>query len=237
MGKLPAWAQKECGGSVNGRRDAGGKVMKADGGAAGEISDAAQEKYLRGKAQKDKVGAVMNGLGAAMGAIPVLGRGSSKMERGLFGTATAGMGATAIKNYKDAMQAEEEADKFKDRKSGGRVKKRDAGGPVISEDSKRKAAALRADADEGPGAGKLAIGTAALPMILGGALQSHKNPVVSTIGKGVSGLGALAGVGAGGARLASGIMKRREAASIERGEATPGEEDRKSGGRVKKGKR
>ena len=32
MTKLPAWAAKACGGSINGRRDSGGRVAKAEGG-------------------------------------------------------------------------------------------------------------------------------------------------------------------------------------------------------------
>jgi hypothetical protein len=141
MGKLPAWAQKECGGSVNGRRDAGGRVMS---------------KYEGGS---------------------IMGKGRN----------------------------------------------------VLSEDSKRKIESI--DKDSPRGLGNLN----ALGMGVGvGAALAKGLP------RPLRAAGALIGAASGKKVYDDGKQMWKdtgEMASIRRGEAPPGEEDRKSGGRVKKGKR
>ena len=124
------------------------------------------------------------------------------------------------------------------RECGGRVPKREAGGrTVISEDSKREAARLRKESNsdaEKVGNGLLNAGMGA---VLGSIVRgSARSGVGRVVGRALQGVGALSGVGAIDPGV-SGVKKAIEAGRIERGEVTPGEEDRKSGGRVKRAKK
>jgi hypothetical protein len=121
-------------------------------------------------------------------------------------------------------------------------KRADGGRTTISEDSKREARRLR---DEGvgeiaAGAVKGAPGAALMGAGLGGYrghMRSIRPP--GAVGKAVWGAMTAAGAGlAGDAAVRHGVRAGNaldEAERIERGEATPGQEDRKHGGRVKKG--
>lgn len=106
------------------------------------------------------------------------------------------------------------------RASGGRVCKAD-GGPTISEDSKAKAAKLRAEAKKDRSDAIFHGGMAGL---VGSMAKGSK------VGK------ALAGINAAGAGLSgvSALVNKHEAGRIESGVAEDGKEDRKRGGRVSK---
>ena len=107
-----------------------------------------------------------------------------------------------------------------------RMKREGGGRAVLSEDSKAKAKALRDDASTDINksiAGSLA-GT------LGGnlAMMRRKGPGIAGMALPAAGLGYM------GKKITDSFKKGWEADSIERGEAVPGEEDRKSGGKVQK---
>jgi hypothetical protein len=114
------------------------------------------------------------------------------------------------------------------RAAGGSVKKREDGGrATISADSLRAARDEREKAEDkltrrnvNSGLAALNTGVAMLPGI-GRGLRLGNAALA-----GSSALGALGNTRARNAHL-------READRIERGQVTPGEEDRKSGGRVK----
>lgn len=114
-----------------------------------------------------------------------------------------------------------------------RMKRADGG--RVSEDSKREAAKLREEAaEEGRKSLKDAsygIGSA----IIGSAIRSGLRPtkVDRAFGRAFQGVGTVGAVG-GGMGAADAYAKSKEADRIEKGQAEPGKEDRKSGGRVGK---
>ena len=107
---------------------------------------------------------------------------------------------------------------------GGKVKKRADGGSTISEDSKREVARLRGEADQSRGSRNLSGGLAAGSGILGSVGNRLQRSGFKPFGLA---MGALSGA----AHLAS-RREDKEADRIERGEAEPGKEDRKHGGKV-----
>lgn len=115
------------------------------------------------------------------------------------------------------------------------------GGPTISEDSKKEAAKLRASADAkttSAGAGVLTAAGAA-SHLLGMALMRNKfvpftkGEKLTGAASGVAGTAGAAKAYADKDKVWDAKGEREEAARIERGEAEPGKEDRKKGGRVK----
>ena len=131
MGKLPAWAQKECGGSVNGRRDAGGKVMKRD--ASGWTGEGDSGKGLREKAKavRDEPaltkGIIASNLATIAGtAIRPGGLLRTAAGATLPATGLAYLGKKAYDSFTQDSRADKidrEADEAEGRKSGGSVKK------------------------------------------------------------------------------------------------------------------
>ena len=117
------------------------------------------------------------------------------------------------------------------RKAGGRVNKAEGG--IISDDSKKAAAELRAKGSDGMrGAATDALG--AIPGIAGGAIVSalSRGRAVRGVGHAVSGASALAGLGSSMAKAKGAMDDYKEARRIEKGMVKDGEEDRKAGGRV-----
>lgn len=96
---------------------------------------------------------------------------------------------------------------------------RRADGGRISEDSKREAEKLREEARSDR---RSAIMNGGIAAMVGSISKGSK------IGKLLTGANVLAGLGS----AASSVMNNREANRIERGEAEPGKEDRKRGGKV-----
>lgn len=130
-----------------------------------------------------------------------------------------------------------------------RPMRRAEGGPTISDDSKKEAARLRneAEGDRRAAMGDALKGGAA---ILGGmalsrlgtrkainAYSAGRSPsksagAMDAAGTGLAGVGAVGGAGSSFLKSARGAGKDVEASRIERGEAEPGKEDRKRGGKV-----
>lgn len=118
------------------------------------------------------------------------------------------------------------------RAKGGRVSKAD-GGPTISQDSKDEAKRLRSEGNGDYWKGLVAanIGNAALMTHIPGA-RGIGQKLGNGVKNAVTGLGWATGVKG----VKNSFDKSAEADRIEKGQAKEGEEDRKSGGRVKRGK-
>lgn len=128
---------------------------------------------------------------------------------------------------KDDKKATVEGDAPRQRLDRPSRMRRADGGPAISKDSKQEAARLRADANES------ARMAGSLGGWGGGALLGTKIAGAGKVGRILAkGAAALAGVGTA-AEAANAVSKTTEANRIERGQAEPGKEDRKRGGRVK----
>jgi len=115
------------------------------------------------------------------------------------------------------------------RKAGGRVN-RESGGPIISEDSKKEAARLRAEAREDRNNALMSAGSALFTGVM------NKMPGGGAITKGIGHALTAGNAGAAGLSGLSSRAKSSEADLIDAGRMKPGYEDRKSGGPVKKGK-
>ena len=115
-------------------------------------------------------------------------------------------------------------------KIGSKVKKRADGGSTISEDSRREASRLRKDDSD------LSVWPLAKDaMIAGIGSMIHgasKKLPGRALGRAFQGLGAAGGALDVGMGTKGFLDKRSEARRIERGEAEPGKEDRKHGGKV-----
>ena len=114
-------------------------------------------------------------------------------------------------------------------------KMRADGGSTISEDSRREAARLRGEATSGVNktAGELVKDA----MIAGSGSVIHglsRGRSGRAFGRAMQGLGIAGGALDSGVGIANHISSSNEARRIERGQAEPGKEDRKSGGRVKR---
>lgn len=124
-------------------RKMGGRLKRADGGDVyksppnpGEVSDEQSEKYLRSK-MADKIGAgalksagagalLGTGIGSASSTKKIPQAGGKKFATGLGGLLIgAGLGAakSGYESFKEGLDAGDEADKFKGKKSGGKVNK------------------------------------------------------------------------------------------------------------------
>ena len=134
----PPMPMRKHGGAV-GRFAKGGRVKRDDGGPVpGEISDAAQRKYLRKKAGDERSSAILPGALAALTGAASLMPGSGKLLRAFNIGNTAVNAASAAGHIKNARTADDEAEKFEDRKSGGRVNKMTTKGDEASKIAKKE---------------------------------------------------------------------------------------------------
>lgn len=226
-------------------RARGGRVKREGGGATISEDSKKEAAELRSGASRDRLS--RNISGGVAGVLGVLGSTGNKMQRSGNKPMAAATAASSYASHLSSKSKDAEAERIEkgkvktgeeDRKSGGpvkrayggRAKKRQDGGSTISEDSKAEAQRLKNKMQRETGGAGALVGSGLGLMAGNAGSLSKAGKVGRIVGAGLTALGA-----GRSAKVLSINDEDRERERITAGRVKPSEEDRKSGGSVKKG--